>query len=165
MKQGLFWRRSFLALIGLALGIAGLTVCSYGSTHYPIITEFQAVNDGTILSGDGDDPDWIEIYNPNTHAISLQGYSLQDSKTTWIFPNVHLEASTYLVVFASGQNLPIYVNGEGYLHTTFKLSSAGETLRLICPDGQTDPKSVRNPGTSMSKHLSRLSRDFFTGIP
>src|SRR5687767_8772631 len=44
----------------------------------PVINEFLASNDDTNKDEDGDKSDWIEIYNPNSTPISLNGYFLTD---------------------------------------------------------------------------------------
>ena len=35
----------------------------------PVISELIAFNDATLLDGDGDSPDWIEIWNPDAEAV------------------------------------------------------------------------------------------------
>ena len=68
----------------------------------------------------------------------LGGYYLTDDSTDltkWAFPaGTTVDPGTMLLVFASdkGSNGPV-----GELHTTYKLSSGGEYLGLIDPDGQT----------------------------
>jgi len=44
----------------------------------PIITEFMADNDGTLLDGDGNSSDWIEIHNHGAQTADLAGWSLTD---------------------------------------------------------------------------------------
>lgn len=103
----------------------------------PRLTEFMASPDGTWLDGDGNNSDWIEIYNPNPFAFDLAGYQLMDATNRWTFPTVQIPAAGYFVVFASGQVDPSYVDEGGSLHTSFGLSSTGEELRLLMPDGLT----------------------------
>ncbi|MFN0125062.1 MAG: CotH kinase family protein [Verrucomicrobiales bacterium] len=103
----------------------------------PRLTEFMAANGGSLPDGDGNYSDWIEVWNPNPFAIGLGGYALRDSTTTWVFPNVQLPALARLIVFASGQLTPNYTDAGGFLHTTFQLSSNGETLQMVAPDGTT----------------------------
>ncbi len=103
-----------------------------------VISEFLASNSGGLKDGDGDSSDWIELYNGGSTAVDLGGYYLTDDSTDltkWAFPaGTSLDAGSMLLVFASdkGSEGPI-----GELHTTFKLSSDGEYLGLIQPDGQT----------------------------
>lgn len=101
----------------------------------PIISEFLASNDSELADEDGDFSDWIEIHNPDATAVDLTGWHLTDSATKldkWTFPSVSVPAGGYLVVFASDKDRAV-VGQE--LHTGFKLSSGGEYLALVRPDG------------------------------
>lgn len=106
-------------------------------TGNPIITEFMASNEDTLLDGNGRASDWIEIYNPSREPVDLAGWYLTDvptNRTKWTFPAVTLEASGYLVVFASGNNA---LDLAGNLHTNFQLDADGDYLALVKPDGTT----------------------------
>ena len=103
-----------------------------------VINEFLADNEATLLDGDGDASDWIEVYNAVPHAVDLSGWALTDDADElqkWLFPpGTMLSPGGYLVVFASGKGGA----GPGHeLHTNFRLSSAGEYLGLVAPDGVT----------------------------
>jgi len=72
-----------------------------------VITELMASNKATLLDGDGQASDWIEIHNPTDQVVSLDGWSLTDDPndlTQWAFPPIRLEPSAYLVTFASGKD-------------------------------------------------------------
>ena len=87
-----------------------------------VITEFMASNDDTLLDGDGNSSDWIEVHNPTPDPVSLDGWFLSDDAKRlhkWAFPDLTIDANEYLVVFASGQSNEQYVDGEGNLHTSF----------------------------------------------
>lgn len=104
------------------------------------ISEFMAVNDTTLADGDGNYEDWIEIYNPSKGSVNLDGWYLTDDTsnlTQWRFPAEDIDAGEYLVVFASGQTVDDYVDGQGNLHTNFRLASGGESVALVEPDGAT----------------------------
>ena len=104
------------------------------------INEFAASNSNGLEDGDGNRPDWIEIFNAGTSPVDLLGWHLTDkadNRTKWTFPSKILEAGQYLVVFASGQAVSDYVDGQGNLHTNFSLSAGGEYLGLIKPNGVT----------------------------
>lgn len=101
----------------------------------PIITEFVASNDTTLLDGNGSSSDWIEIFNAGNEAVDLDDYTLTDDASDpskWEFPSFVLGAGEYLVVFASNDDAP---DAAGNLHTNFKLSAGGEYLGLYDPDG------------------------------
>ena len=101
------------------------------------INEFMAVNDIGLDDDDRDESDWIEIYNPGTETVDLQGWFLTDDNDDlikWEFPQVVLGPDAYLIVFASGKDRR---NPLGILHTNFKLSGGGEYLGLVSPDGKT----------------------------
>ncbi|MCA9263920.1 MAG: lamin tail domain-containing protein, partial [Planctomycetales bacterium] len=106
----------------------------------PIISEFMADNGSTLLDGDGQSSDWIELQNRGDTAVNLEGWYLTDNAsnlTKWRFPSVTLDAGAFFVVFASGQDVDNYVDPGGNLHTNFGLSANGEYLGLVEPDGST----------------------------
>jgi hypothetical protein len=105
-----------------------------------VISEFMAKNDETLVDGDGNYSDWIELYNMGDSAVDLNEWYLSDdveNLTQWTFPSVSIEAGAFLVVFASGQDEAGYTDSLGYLHTNFKLSGDGEDVVLTESDGET----------------------------
>src|SRR6187402_2952708 len=76
-----------------------------------LITEFMAENDNTLADEDGDNSDWIEIYNAGTNTVNLLNWSLTDSANNpqnwWRFPATNLAPNTFLIVFASGKDRSI----------------------------------------------------------
>ncbi len=87
----------------------------------------------TLEDGDGDTPDWIELYNPGPDPVALAGWSLADeSGETYVFEERTLLGGEYLLVFASDKGAD---GPEGELHTAFQLNSGGETVTLSRPDG------------------------------
>ncbi|MCA9152297.1 MAG: lamin tail domain-containing protein, partial [Planctomycetales bacterium] len=103
----------------------------------PIISEILALNDRTIQDQDGDDSDYIELYNAGEDDMSLNRFYLTDDPKDlqkWRFPDVQLNAGEYLVVFASNKDRNDPANE---LHTNFRLSSTSEYLALVEPDGVT----------------------------
>jgi CotH kinase protein/Lamin Tail Domain/Chitobiase/beta-hexosaminidase C-terminal domain len=98
------------------------------------ITEFLASNKNGITDWQGNNEDWIEIYNGGNAAVDLVDYSLTDDITTpqkWTFPtNTILPAGAYLIVFASNKAPVSVADTGGELHTNFKLAAAGEYLGL-----------------------------------
>ena len=101
----------------------------------PVITEFAAAGSRALVDEDGSTEDWIELHNPAPTAVSLEGWHLTDSAgdlNRWTFPATNLEAGAFLVVFASGKDRRV---PGARLHTNFKLSSEGDFLALVGPDG------------------------------
>jgi hypothetical protein len=75
--------------------------------------------------------DWIEIHNDGAAEVSLEGWFLSDEMDTpdkWPFPaGTTISAGGRLLVLCDDNSgLP----GLAYLHSNFKLSEGGETLRL-----------------------------------
>ena len=92
----------------------------------PVISEFMASNDETLLDEDGNSSDWIEIWNPDETSVDLGGLYLTDATNNllkWQFPAITLVADERLVVFASGKDRMVV---PGQLHTNFKLAAEGE---------------------------------------
>lgn len=97
--------------------------------HQIYINEVVSDNDNVVYDFEGDNPDWVELYNPNDFPVDLYDYSLSDKASDpikWTFPEVTMPPKSYLIVFCSGKNT--IVNGE--VHTNFSISSTGETLYL-----------------------------------
>ncbi|MGK0188384.1 MAG: hypothetical protein ACI9R3_004178 [Verrucomicrobiales bacterium] len=104
-----------------------------------VISEFMASSSSSseFLDEDGESSDWIEIHNNGATAVELSGYYLTDDPAKldlWRFPARTLEGGGYLIVFASGNDRN---EDDGELHANFRLSSAGDFLALVAPDGQT----------------------------
>ncbi len=130
--SALFLPGIFSVLLVLWLPISGSAV---------VINEIMARNGGGLTSGtgllldeDGDASDWIELYNPDSRAVDLTGWSLTDDpeyQTRWVFPpGTTLGARQYRLVFASGKDRP-----APSLHTDFRLAAEGGTITLVQPDG------------------------------
>ena len=101
------------------------------------LSEFMASNRHTLVDGNGNFPDWIEIYNSGDLPMDLANWRLTDNPANlslWTFPGVTLQPRTFLVVFASGAGVP---DAQGRLHTSFQLAREGGFLALVEPDGVT----------------------------
>lgn len=115
-------RASLIVGVGLAL-------------HPPVITEFLAENDGWLRDEEGDDPDWVELHNPNPVSLRVGGYSLTDDPSggrRWMLPEVRIPPGGFLVVFASGKNRR---DPDRELHTDFRLAADGDFLALLDREG------------------------------
>ncbi len=103
----------------------------------PVISEFMASNTAVLADDNGAFSDWIEIHNPDSAAIDLNGWYLTDTaanKAKWKFPAVVLPAGGYLIVFASNKDRR---DPARPLHTNFSLNAQGEYLGLVMPDQST----------------------------
>ena len=106
----------------------------------PIISEFLARNDDNLLDADGDSSDWIELFNPGSEAVDLDGWFLTDNAAVndkWALPPRTLDPGEFFFVFASGKNR--YGEGPRFdgSHANFSLDAGGEYLALIHPESET----------------------------
>ncbi len=109
------------------------------------ISEIVADNDGSLIDSDGDNPDWIELYNVGGSPVDLAGWYLTDTTNDlvkWQFPATTMASNEFLLVFASGKDRAV---SGAELHTSFKLSADGEELLLIRPDGTTVEDRITFP--------------------
>ncbi len=98
--------------------------------------------------------DWIELFNPGSSTINMQGLYLTDNLANpdkWVFPpNSSIKAGGFLVVLASGRA------DLGDLHASFKLDGNGEEIGLFHSDGYTLIDSrvfgVQNRNASMGRY-------------
>jgi len=104
-----------------------------------MISEFLASNRDGLADGDGNTPDWVELYNNSAESVSLDGWCLTDSEDDlgkWPFPpGTVLRVGGYLVVFGSSEPEDDYVDQKGWLHTNFALDKDGEYLALVDDSG------------------------------
>jgi len=99
-----------------------------------VISEVMSSNGSTIQDAEGDFSDWVEIYNPNSEIVQLEGYLLtRNQSDVWVFPETSIEPGGYLLVWASGKSDSV----AGELHTQFRLSRDGVSLEILAPDGET----------------------------
>jgi hypothetical protein len=102
------------------------------------INEVMASNDITILDVNNNSSDWVEIFNNTNSIVDLANYYLSDDKTnltkfrfTNLANQVTIPANGYLIVWASG------LSANGLNHTNWSISSAGESILLVSPNGTT----------------------------
>jgi hypothetical protein len=118
------------------VAIFALLIPLLDATHAELrINEIMAAGQAVLPDEDGAFPDWLEVFNAGPEAVDLGGWHLTDDTAKsmeWTFPARTLGAGEYLVVFASAKNRR---PAEGPLHTSFRLTSAGEYLALTRPDG------------------------------
>lgn len=100
-----------------------------------VITEFMAANSNSLQDEDGDNSDWIEIYNASTSTIDTLNWKLSDDTLSsgWTLPSRSLAPGDFLIIFASSKNR---APALGELHSDFSLSKDGEDLVLRNPADQ-----------------------------
>ncbi len=112
---------------------AALNSFTNAVSNFVAITEFMATNHTTVQDQDGDFSPWIELFNPQTNDISLTNWSLTidaGNLRQWMFPNVTLEANSFMVIFASGKDRE---TNTAELHTNFRPPVGGGYLALVDP--------------------------------
>ena len=78
-----------------------LFIGSYSAGAQLIINEVCSSNKESYIDNNGDSPDWIELYNNTSLAISLEGYYISDNldySYKWEMPNVIIGAGEYLII-------------------------------------------------------------------
>ncbi len=130
------FRRRALNVGGLvgALFLCAQVVADVGDL---VISELMALNRSGLEDRDGDRVDWFEVFNAGASVVDLDGVFATDDPanlTKWRFPPKVLAPGDFLVVFASDKDRR---DPDDELHLNFKLSSAGEPLLLVAPDGVT----------------------------
>ncbi len=131
-----------------------------------VINEFLASNGSGLTDSDGENSDWIELYNSGTAPVNLEGWYLTDDTTDlrkWRFPANALPANGYQIVFASGKNR---ATPGAPLHVNFSLDANGEYLALVKPDGVTVASEFApafpNQDRDISYGLSQGAYAYFT---
>ena len=84
-----------------------LTLISLPFLQNVQLNEIVSSNQSSYFDEDGDAPDWIEIYNPNSNEISLNNWGLSDDieePFKWRFPNVTLGSENFLMIMASNKD-------------------------------------------------------------
>ncbi len=125
-----------------------------GPPDPPMINELMASNHLTVADSTGAWPDWIELYNPGTEAVDLDGWTISDDHRE---PEKHgleqltVEAGGYLVLWADG------LSSLGPAHLGFRLDIQGEELGLYAPDGE--PVSGLGFGHQATDHALARSLD------
>lgn len=105
---------------------------------------------------DGDDSDWIELYNTTSRTIDLSGKYLTDDEEElrkWTFPEgTIIGPNGFLLVIASGKDK---VDSLGYLHLNFSLSKDNpEPVLLVDSNGKDilDKISANQTGAIAKDH-------------
>ena len=97
-----------------------------------VINEFLASSHTSLVDPDFSQyADWIELYNPASAAVSLNGLYLTDDLShpqKWQIPNgTIIQSKGYLLFWADGEDHGV--------HTNFKLDKGGEAIGLFGQNG------------------------------
>src|SRR5207244_2337701 len=117
-------RGGFFGVIATCVSLAAALSPSPGAglpSEQVWITEFMAVNTTGLVDRDREHADWIELHNPGSAPVDLQGWHLTDKRsdlTKWRFPSTVLGPGEFLIVFASKKDRRL---AGAELHTNFKL--------------------------------------------
>lgn len=156
-------RKAILSLVGLVVTVM-LVVATFVALYFfqrpvsfppVVISEVMSSNGSTIQDSGGDFSDWVEIHNPNSESIQLEGYILSRNQSDlWVFPEISLEPGGYLLVWASGKSDSVTTEP----HTQFRLSRDGVSLEMVAPDGETRIDFVAVPSVHRDRSFG-VSRD------
>ena len=100
-----------------------------------VVNEVMINNASYLPQSYGKCYDWIELKNLSSSPLSLSGWSLSTSRKkpgAWALPDVTLDPGECYVVLASGKP---ELSTSAYRHTSFDLSSSGDSVFLFSPDG------------------------------
>jgi len=157
-------RKKLMSMVGMLLAV-GLVVGTFlalifwqrpGSVPAVVINEVMTSNGSVVQDDDGDFSDWVEIYNPHSTSLSLEGYVLvRNGSESWEFPELVIEPEALVVVWTSGKG----PREDGTLHTPFRLSKDGVRLDLFAPGGETLLDSLDVPGLARDRSFGRQAGD------
>lgn len=115
-----------------------------------VINEIMSENSAVLADEDGDFSDWIELHNVGATSINLIDFGISDNEENpfkWVFPSTIIPPGGFQIIFASGKDRTT----DPYLHTSFRISSYGESLIL------TDPSGVRVDSVAATPLAENLS--------
>ena len=124
------------------------------------INELLAKNEAVNVDETGEYDDWIELWNYDQAEVDLANHYLTDKRdnlTKWQFPDsaAQIFPDEFMLIWCDEDQ------EDGGLHTNFKLSSGGEFLALVHPDGETIIDSISFPSQAEDISYGRiLSSDF-----
>jgi hypothetical protein len=92
-----------------------------------ILNEVMSNNVSSISDENGEQVDWIEVFNSNASALNLKGYYLTDdfgNWNKWRLPSTVAESQTHHVMLCDSDE------EDGAYHTNFSLNANGEVIYL-----------------------------------
>ena len=149
-----------LAGNGFSGGDWSYTLATGATTPDLVINEIVAANRDGLTDEDGEHSDWIELFNRDTVAVNLLGWSLSDDPDEpgkYVLPAKTMAPGAYLVLFASGKNRTPAAGGE--IHTNFKLAGSGEYLGLFPPELPRLPSDELQPDYPVQRNDHSYGRE------
>jgi hypothetical protein len=130
-------------------GTASPGASNYISTYTgPRLNEIMARNVSAVYDSHGNNPDWLELFNPSPSTFSLAGMSLTTDPNTpalWKFPTgVTVPANGYLVVWFDSSRAAS-TNSVLDLNTGFSLPGHGGGIYVYTTNGQLADSLVFGP--------------------
>ena len=147
-----------------AILLAGVCYDDYAAGHI-VINEVCSHNLTLALDGDGQDSDYIELYNPSFTAVPIGGWHLTDGNDVmagYSLPEMMFAPRSYLLLYAdgSGRGLVIYEDEDeeeqSALYLDFKLREQGETLTLADGTGRVIDR-VEVPALATDVSYARIA--------
>lgn len=130
----------YLSLPYCGIFLAVLSLLPLEVQSQVVLNEICADNGGSVQSPGLTSPDYVELYNTGTSAVSLNGWSLTDDllvPTKYTFPTgTSIAGRGYIVLWLDNRT-----NYAGLVTTNFSLKSSGETVGLF--QGSTRRDSVK----------------------
>ncbi len=144
MTDAMFGNKKIFSVVFILIFSAVLCLSAYGEAAETdvrhedsalrgklVISEIMGKNHATFSDEDGDQPDWIELYNDSSEQLDLSGFSVSDDEDEdWSIPGGTVAPYGYFLIYADGKDRA----GENP-HADFKLS-AGETVVLRDAEGR-----------------------------
>lgn len=139
-RDSVFRSGGAVVLIFSALWIilfVGIAYDDYAQKHI-VINEVCSSNLSLVLDEDGENSDYIELYNPSFTRVSLEGWCLTDREEATeehCLGELFIDPRSYLLVFADGSARKCADGDRQYEYLGFRIKEQGETLTLIDDQG------------------------------
>jgi len=106
-------------------------------TNYNLKAQTVRINEvvssnSVYTDEDGDNPDWLEIYNFGNQEVPLNGWSLSDDidgNTKWTFPDITIGSNEYILLWASGKD-------RATINYPRTLISQGDEFKYLIPNSE-----------------------------
>lgn len=123
-----------------------LTINEYSASNYNLITDFQ-----------GDNEDYVEVYNAGSAAVDLYGYFFSDNSANLakyvVNKNINVPANGRIMVYFSDKDTVTATQ----IHTDFKLTQChNEQIIITAPNGITVIDSLTVQRTQKNHSRGRV---------